>query len=116
MKKKNKLLSKLNRPYYIAELNTSHFGDLKIAKKMIKMAHQSGCDCVKLQSWTPQSLYLKNYFKKNPIAERFYKKYSLGNKQLKELSKFAKNIGIDFHTKSNRTAKKFKFSVSFTEL
>ena len=33
---------------------------------------------------------------KNPIAERFYKKYSLEDKQLKELSKFAKNIGIDF--------------------
>jgi len=96
VKKKYKLLGKLNRPYYIAELNTSHFGDLKIAKKMIKRAYQSGCDCVKLQSWTPQSLYSKNYFKKNPIAERFYKKYSLGDKQLKELSKFAKNIGIDF--------------------
>ena len=96
MKKKYKLLGKFNRPYYIAELNTSHFGDLKIAKKMIKKAYQAGCDCVKLQSWSPQSLYSNDYFKKNPIAERFYKKYSLEDKQLKELSKFAKNIGIDF--------------------
>ena len=96
MTKTYKLLKKLNRPYYIAELNTSHFGDLKIAKEMIRRAHQSGSDCVKLQSWTPESLYSKNYFKKNPIAERFYKKYSLGNKQLEKLSKFAKKIGIDF--------------------
>ena len=62
---------------------------------MIKKAYQAGCDCVKLQSWSPQSLYSNDYFKK-PIAERFYKKYSLEDKQLEELSKFAKNIGIDF--------------------
>ena len=39
-------------PYIVAELNTSHFGDLEIARNMISMARDSGCDCVKFQSWS----------------------------------------------------------------
>ena len=49
----------LQKPYIVAELNTSHFGNILIAKKMILKAKEAGCDCVKLQSWSPDTLYSK---------------------------------------------------------
>ncbi len=83
-------------PYIIAELNTSHFGEISIAKKMILKAKESGCNCVKLQSWKSDTLYSRNFFNKNPISKKFFDKYSLSNKQLKELAIFAKKIRISF--------------------
>ena len=32
------------KPYIIAELNTSHFGKLELAKEMISAAKDAGCD------------------------------------------------------------------------
>ena len=39
-------------PYFIAEVNTSHFGDIEKAKKLIDAVKKSGADCVKFQSWS----------------------------------------------------------------
>ena len=64
------------RPYIVAELNTSHFGNISIAKKMILKAKESGCDCVKLQSWKADTLYSKNFLDKNSISKKFFDKYS----------------------------------------
>ena len=83
-------------PYFIAELNTSHFGDLKLAKKMILIAKQSGADCIKLQSWTPDSINSAEFYKKNPITRKFFEKYSLKKESLKKLSIFCKKNKIDF--------------------
>ena len=102
---KNKRFIKLNdgrkigdfhKPYVVAELNTSHFGDISTAKKMILKARESGCDCVKLQSWKSDTLYSKNFFEKNPISKKFFDKYSLDNDQLKELAIYARKIKISF--------------------
>ena len=102
---KEKRLIKLNdnhkigdsqKPYIVAELNTSHFGDILVAKKMILKAKESGCDCVKFQSWRPDTLYSKNFLNKNSISKRFFNKYSLNNIQLKNLAIYAKKIGISF--------------------
>ena len=57
------------KPYFIAEMNTSHFGNMDIAKKMIEEAKKAGCDCVKFQSWSADSLYSKSYYDDNPIAK-----------------------------------------------
>ena len=43
-------------PYVVAELNTSHFGDMAVARSMIDQAKAAGCDCVKLQSWSAETL------------------------------------------------------------
>lgn len=84
------------KPYIVAELNTSHFGDIEIAKKMIEQAKLVGCDCVKFQSWSAESLYCEDYYRVNKIAKRMVTKFSLSNDQLKELSSHAKEVGIDF--------------------
>lgn len=83
-------------PYIVAELNTSHFGDIAIARDMIQHAKAAGCDCVKFQSWSAETLYCESYYRENPIAKRVIKKFSLGNEQLKELALYAGSIDIDF--------------------
>jgi sialic acid synthase SpsE len=92
----NRYIGDNHKPYFIAELNTSHFGDVSKAKKMIDMVKECGGDCVKFQSWSEDTLYSNDYYKENPIAKRFVKKFSLNEEQLKELSVYARGIGIDF--------------------
>ncbi|OIQ72593.1 N,N'-diacetyllegionaminic acid synthase [mine drainage metagenome] len=91
-----KIISENHEPYFIAEMNTSHFGDVAKAKKMVDMVKECGGDCVKFQSWSEDTLYSNEYYKENPIAKRFVKKLSLNEQQLKELSEYARDIGIDF--------------------
>lgn len=84
------------RPYFVAELNTSHFGDLEIAKSMINQAKEVGCDCVKFQSWSAETLYSESYYKENPVARRVVQKFALDNDKLKVLSEHARKVDIDF--------------------
>ena len=44
------VLGDYTKPYIVAEVNTSHFGNIEIAKKMILKIKEIGCDCVKFQS------------------------------------------------------------------
>ena len=84
------------KPYIVAEMNTSHFGSIETAKNMIVAAKESGCNCVKFQSWTQESLYSQDYYDSNPMAKRFVKGFSLNENQLIELLNFSKDQGIDF--------------------
>lgn len=83
-------------PYIVAELNTSHFGDIDIAKEMIRRARDCGCNCVKFQSWSAETLYSEQHYRENPVARRMVNKFSLDPSQLLELSKHAQSLGIDF--------------------
>lgn len=84
------------RPYIIAEVNSSHNGNVEAAKRMIDAAVDAGCDCVKFQSWSVRSLYSRTYYQKNPIAERFVKKLSLAPEQLKEMAEYCSTRRIGF--------------------
>ncbi len=90
------ILNTHNKPYIVAELNTSHFGNIEIAKEMISQAKLVGCDCVKFQSWSKDTLYSKSYYDENPIAERFIEKFSFSESELVKAADFSKSIGIDF--------------------
>lgn len=91
-----RIIGEKHEPYFIAELNTSHFGDVVKAKSMIDMVKECGGDCVKFQSWSEHTLYSNDFYKDNPIAKRFVKKLAMSENQLMELAKYAKSIGIDF--------------------
>lgn len=52
-------------PYIIAEIGANHNGDIELAKKMIDSAVECGCDAVKFQSWTPESLIAKEEYDRN---------------------------------------------------
>ena len=93
--KKNRIVGDYLDPYIVAELNTSHFGDLDIAKEMILQAKKCGCDCVKLQSWKSESLYSKKFYESNKMAKRFFDKFSLSPDQIKELLIYSNEISID---------------------
>jgi len=84
------------KPYIVAELNTSHFGNMEIAKDMIDQAKVAGCDCVKFQSWSAETLYCDSYYKENAITKRIVEKFSLDDVQLSMLSKYAEEMQIDF--------------------
>jgi sialic acid synthase SpsE len=83
-------------PYVVAELNTSHFGDMAVARSMIDQAKAAGCDCVKFQSWSEDTLYSAAYYRENAIARRFVKKFALAEEQLLALAGYCDETGIDF--------------------
>jgi len=91
-----KVIGDYMKPYIVAELNTSHFGDIEIARDMIQQAKTAGCDCVKFQSWSTETLYSESYYKGNTIAKRIFKKFALDNKALQALSRYAAELEIDF--------------------
>lgn len=84
------------QPYIVAEVNSSHGGDMSVAKKMIEAAANCGCDCVKFQSWSSESLYSQTYYAENPIAKRFVKKFSLEEEQLAQLASYCDSLGVAF--------------------
>lgn len=90
------IVSDYGRPYVVAEVNSSHNGNVALAREMIDAAVKSGCDCVKFQSWSASSLYSKTYYKSNPIAKRFVDKFSLSPEELKGLSIYCVEQGIGF--------------------
>ncbi len=90
------LIEEFQKPYIIAEVNSSHNGNTEMAKKMIDAAKEAGCDCVKFQSWSTSSLYSKTYYEANPIAKRFVDKLSLTPDELKEMALYCKEKGIGF--------------------
>lgn len=90
------IIGEKKKPYIVAEVNTSHNGSIELAKAMIDTIKETGCNCVKFQSWSSKSLYSKSYYKDNPIAERFFKKFSFTEEQLLEVSKYCKSKHISF--------------------
>ena len=83
-------------PYFIAEFNSSHFGDLSNAKNMVDAAVAQSINCVKFQSWTTDTLYSQTYYDENPIAKRFVKKFSFSPDQLLEIARYCQDCGIHF--------------------
>jgi pseudaminic acid synthase len=46
------------RTFIIAEMSGNHNGDINIAKETIKAAKRAGADCIKLQTYTPDTITL----------------------------------------------------------
>ncbi len=90
------VISDYGRPYIVSEVNSSHNGNMELAKQMIDASAEIGCDCVKFQSWSVESLYSRTYYDTNPISKRFVKKFSMSPEQLKELAEYCKLKGIAF--------------------
>jgi sialic acid synthase SpsE len=94
--KSSRIVGDFLQPYIVAELNTSHFGDVEKAKEMIQAAKEAGCDCVKFQSWSEDSLYSETYYAENPMARRFIKRFSFSADELLLLSEHCRTLEIDF--------------------
>ena len=104
---KNKEIYNYGEPYIIAELGANHNGNMKLAKKMIIEAKESGADCVKFQSWSKDSVFARikyedNYFiaddyrnRTDFTLEEIVEEYSISEEELLEMKSFANEIGID---------------------
>lgn len=84
------------KPYIVAELNSSHSGSVDVAKQMIDAAAAAGCDAVKFQSWSADSLYASDYYRQNPVSGRMVSKFALSQDQLYVLAEYCGKTGIAF--------------------
>ena len=48
------------KTYVIAEMSANHAQDLMIALQMVNAAKCSGADCIKVQTYTPETLTIKS--------------------------------------------------------
>ena len=64
-------------PYVIAEMSANHNGDINNAYKIIDMAKSSGADCVKLQTYTPDTLTIDSKLPDFQLTEGLWAGQSL---------------------------------------
>lgn len=95
----------MNNIYVIAEAGVNHNGDIEIAKKLIKVASESGADAVKFQSFKAGSLVTKKaeqakYQERNTnntdSQYNLLKNLELDYNRHKELKDYADTQGIEF--------------------
>ena len=64
-------------PYIIAEMSANHNGDINNAYKIIDMAKSSGADCIKIQTYTPDMMTIKENVINFKIKKGLWKGYTL---------------------------------------
>lgn len=101
---KNRSISTQSSPYIIAELSANHNGSIKLAKKSIYAAKESGANAVKIQSYEADTITIdssKPDFIINGGLWSGYKLYDLYDEAKtpfawhKELFTYAREIGIE---------------------
>lgn len=101
--------------YMIAEMSANHAGSIERAKEIIHAAKEAGADCVKIQTYTPDTLTIDCHNKWFDITEGTWKGenlYGLYGKAYTplewqaELYEESKKVGIDFFSTpfDNKTA------------
>lgn len=89
------------RTFIIAEIGINHNGDINIAKKLIDVAIEAGCDAVKFQKRNPDISipeHQKTIMRETPWGYMSYleykKKIEFGEKEYKEIDEYCKKKGI----------------------
>lgn len=101
----NRMIGEGYPAYIIAEMSANHAGSIERAKEIIRAAKEAGADCVKIQTYTPDTLTIDCNNKYFAITdgtwkgENLYGLYGKAYTPLEwqaELYAEAKKIGIDF--------------------
>lgn len=98
-------IGKGNPAYIIAEMSANHAGDVSRAKEIILAAKEAGADCIKIQTYTPDTITIDCDLPYFHISDgtwngenlyHLYKKAYTPWEWQKELLEEAKKTGIDF--------------------
>ena len=101
----NRLIGDGQPAYIIAEMSANHAGSLERAKEIIHAAKESGADCIKIQTYTPDTLTIdcnNHYFHidngtwEGENLYRLYGKAYTPWEWQKELKEEAEKVGLDF--------------------
>ena len=79
MKISGREIGKLFKPYIVAEISANHGGSIERAKRTIHAAARCGVDAVKIQSYTPDTMTIKDNKKDFYIKEGLWAGRSLYN-------------------------------------
>jgi len=89
--------------YIIAEIGINHNGDIEIAKQLMDVAVETGCDAVKFQKRTPEICVpeeQKSIPRETPWGTMTYfdykKRIEFEQKEFEQIDAYAKQIGIDW--------------------
>lgn len=108
IKIRDRMIKDFGEPYIIAEIASNHNGDMKLAEELIRKAKKAGCDCVKFQSWTKDTIFSKkvyedNYFLKDDYRnrtdytlEQIVEKFSVSQQHLLQLKEICDQVDIEF--------------------
>lgn len=88
--------------FIIAEIGINHNGDINIAKELIKLAKDAGCDAVKFQKRTINLVYNKDFLDsprespwgKTQRAQKEGLEFDI--KEYREIDKFCRTLGIEW--------------------
>lgn len=95
-----KLIGDRQPTFIIAEIGINHNGDINIAKKLIDMAVEAGCDAVKFQKRTIELVYTPEELAKpreNPFGPTngdLKRGLEFGEKEYQEIDRHCKEKGI----------------------
>ena len=102
---KNRMIGDGHPAYIIAEMSANHSGSIERAKEIIREAKKCGADCVKIQTYTPDTLTIdchNQYFHIDNgtwVGENLYNLYGKAYTPWewhRELKEEADRVGIDF--------------------
>lgn len=100
----NKLIGEGEPCFIIAEAGVNHNGDIKLAKKLIDVAKETGADAVKFQSFKAESVVVKDAqkagYQKETTGEgsqyEMIKSLELSKEEFGELAEYARKKDIMF--------------------
>ena len=99
-------MDKQNIPFIIAEIGINHNGDIEIAKQLIDMAKNCGCDAIKFQKRTIDIVYSKEFLdspRQSPwgTTQRAQKEsLEFGKKEYDIIDDYCKRRKIDWFASS----------------
>jgi N-acetylneuraminate synthase len=88
--------------FFIAEIGINHNGDLKIAKELIRIAKEAGCDAVKFQKRTIDLVYSKELldsYRESPwgTTQRAQKEgLEFGYDEYRAIDLYSRELGIEW--------------------
>ncbi len=91
---------------FIAEIGINHNGDVNIAKQLIKIAKEIGCDAVKFQKRTVEKVYSKEILdspRDSPWGNKTRDQkvgLEFGEKEYDEINKYCSSLDIDWFASS----------------